>query len=59
MFSIMKENDRARYSLVEYVADTENDVNNLPTDCLPGSSCIVAETSNVYMLNNQGQWVLL
>lgn len=55
----MKENDRARYSLVEYVADTENDVNNLPTDCLPGSSCIVAETSNVYMLNNQGQWVLL
>lgn len=56
MFSIIKENDETKYTLTEYIADTESDIANLPITCLPGSTCIVIETSEVYMLNNQKQW---
>lgn len=56
MYSTIRENDRAKYSITDYVADTEADINDLPTTVSPGSTCIVIETSNVYMLNNQKQW---
>lgn len=56
MYSIIRENDRAKYSITDYVADTEADIADLPTTANPGSTCIVIETSNVYMLNNQKQW---
>ena len=56
MFSIIKENNKTQYSLTEYIADKESDVENLPITCLPGSTCIVIETSEVYILNTQHKW---
>lgn len=56
MVYITKNNDKTASYVMEYVADEEADVSNLPTDCAPGSSCIVIESSNVYMLNNKGEW---
>lgn len=59
MYSIIKENDKTQYNIISYVADTESDIINLPTDVSPGSTCIVIETSNVYMLNSKKIWKLL
>ncbi len=56
MYSIIKENNEEKYGVIQYVVDTEADISELPTTALPGSTCIVIETSNVYMLNNKKQW---
>ena len=60
---------------VNYIADTESDINDLPTSttegavqgndttlhrCVDkGSSCLVIDTGAVYMLNSNNQWVQL
>lgn len=62
MFRIMKQNDDVKMYVTEFVADSEADVADLPTspkEVYPGSVCIVTETSNVYMLNNNEEWVIL
>jgi len=63
MFKITRSKDTATTYIVDIVADSETDVANLPTKAShnieAGSTCIVIETSEVYMLNNQDQWVKL
>ena len=62
MINIIKKNDNISAYITEFVADTEADVQNLPTDLnkvYPGSTCIVVATSEVYMLNSSGAWVKL
>lgn len=44
---------------VEFICDTESDIENLPTDNSPGSTAFVVDTAKVYMLNNQKEWVSL
>lgn len=56
MFNIVKQSDRATTYVTEFVADEEADVTNLPTTVAPGSTCIVIETADVYMLNNKREW---
>lgn len=56
MISIMKQNDNISAYVKEFVADSEDDIKDLPTDkrvVYPGSVCIVVSTATVYMLNNQ------
>lgn len=57
MFNIMKQNDKTATYVTEYVADTDADIADLPTNIYPGSVCIVTENSKVYMLNASKQWV--
>lgn len=60
MYSIIKQSDNISPYVIEYVADTEADVKNLPTKgANPGSTCIVADTASVYILNNAREWVKL
>ncbi len=59
MFNIMKQNDRVSTYVTEYVADKESDIADLPTNVYPGSVCIVVESSNVYMLNNDKEWKII
>lgn len=60
MISIIKQNDNISAYVTEFVADTEADIEKLPTHAVaPGSTCIVAETSNVYILNTKHEWVKL
>lgn len=56
MFNIIKQGEHSTPYVVEYVVDTLADVANLPTNNAPGSTCIVIETSDVYMLNNKEEW---
>ena len=62
MINIIKKNDNISAYVTEFVADTEDDIKDLPTDIskvFPGSTCIVVATSDVYMLNNNQEWVKL
>lgn len=60
MINIIKQNDNVSAYITEFVADTEDDIKDLPTkDIFPGSICIVVATSNVYMLNNNYEWKML
>ncbi len=62
MYRIMKQNDDVKMYVTEFIADTIEDIALLPTsikEVYPGSTCIVVSTSEVYMLNNNEEWVKL
>lgn len=59
MYRLYKQNDDIQAYVTEFVADTDDDIKDLPTSVYPGSVCIVAASSNVYILNASSQWVLL
>lgn len=52
-FSTFKQSADSYY---EFVCDSVDDINALPTDCAPGSVAFVIEGSVCYMLNNQTEW---
>lgn len=56
MINISKDNGREQY-VTEYIADTTEDIANLPTYCAVGSTCFVIATSQVYMFNSNKQWI--
>lgn len=60
MYRIIKRDQDVPYGVNEYVCDSVQDLDSLPT-CEPGSSAIVLEEGNtaVYMKNSQGKWVKL
>ena len=61
-YTVIKQSDNISPYIVEYIVDTEADIASLPTDgkqAWPGSSCLVANTSNVYVLHNSTQWLQL
>lgn len=41
----------------DYIVDTEDDVSSLPK-CCTGSSALVVESGNVYVVNASDNWVL-
>ena len=45
--------------LTEFYLDGPEDIKDLPTTCAPGSTAIVIATAQVFMLNNQKEWVEL
>lgn len=52
----LSESGHNKYGIFEFVLDTEDDIATLPNDCAPGSSALVIDSSNVYMLNSKGEW---
>lgn len=59
MYALTKQNDDIAYNIREYVCDTEEDIASIPTDCAPGSSLVVIETGNIYLLNTSFTWELV
>lgn len=59
MISIMKQGDETNYSLSEFIVDAPSDVSSLPIDVVPGSTCLVIDTSDVYIMGNNKEWKLL
>lgn len=59
MYNIIKQNDNISAYVTEFVADSADDIQDLPQNVYLGSACIVTETSDVYMLNNKREWVKL
>jgi len=54
--TVIRNADTTQSSVVEIVADTLQDLNELSTDYGIGSDCIVLENSSVWMLGNDKQW---
>lgn len=52
MISIMKQEDETNYSLSEFIVDAPSDVSSLLIDVAPGSTCLVIDTSDVYIMGN-------
>ena len=56
MFNIVKQGDHSTAYVTAFIADTESDIENLPTNVAPGSTCFVINNSKKYMLNNELEW---
>lgn len=57
MFSIIRQNDNTSTYVTEFLVDNESDMTTLPTNSVdPGSTCLVAASGNVYILDNTKQW---
>ena len=55
-YSIVKQGDTIQNYVLEFSCDYVSDIENLPTDCMPGSTCLVIENSSVYRLGSDGIW---
>ena len=57
MYSISANRNKVAYDTKKFIVDFVSDIPTLPTDCAPGSTAFVIESSTHYMLNNYKQWV--
>lgn len=57
MVNLTTENGVQKYGVIHLVADTPNDLSNLPTTAAIGSTCFVISTSKTYMLNSSKEWI--
>lgn len=57
MYSLYANSGEIVYGIKKYIVDTEAEVSSLPVEIKPGSSCKVLETSNIYVLNHNKEWV--
>lgn len=44
------------YGVKEYICDTNADVDLLPLDDVPGSSALVIDSGDLYILNSKHEW---
>jgi hypothetical protein len=44
------------YGVKEYICDTNTDVDLLPLDDTPGSSVLVIDSGDLYILNSKHEW---
>lgn len=61
-FTTIKQGNQQDTYYTEYAVDTPADIASLPTErkyIKPGSVAIVISTSDVYMLNSHGEWVMI
>ena len=59
MYSISANRNKIAYDIKRFIVDFTSDIANLPTNCTPGSTALVLENSQRYMLNNNRNWVLI
>jgi hypothetical protein len=60
MISIYSQNGDVKYNAKEFILDSIEDLDKLEEyskTSAPGSSAFIIATSEVYMLNNQREWV--
>jgi hypothetical protein len=61
-FARIKQQDHNNTYYTEFVVDTVQDLQNLPSNfnaVAIGSAAICLENGEVYMLNSEGRWVML
>ena len=56
MYNVTANDGNVSYGVKEFVCDTVNDLNFLPS-CEMGSSAFIIATSDLYMLNGFKEWV--
>lgn len=57
MINVVQQNGTPVYGVIKFVVDTEAEVATLPTTVKTGSMCFVIETSHIYMINSEGEWI--
>ena len=58
MITIRSQAGKKTYNRVDYLADTESEIQNLPKGKTPGSEAYVIESGNTYILTHGGSWVI-
>ena len=58
MYKITSNDGDVAYGIKEFVCDTVDDLETLPS-CQMGSVAIIIATASVYMKNSKGEWVKL
>ena len=57
MYNIKQQGDTVQNGIMEYVADTRDDIKKIPTNMgLMGSTCLVIEDSSVWILGSDKKW---
>lgn len=56
MFKAIKESGKEKYNVTEFICDTIDDIENLPTTVEVGSTAIVIKGTRVFILNNGKEW---
>ena len=56
MYSIYANNEDIAYGINKYIADTEDDLKNIPIHGTPGTTVFVISNSQLYMLNTKKEW---
>lgn len=57
MYNIKQQGDTVQNGIIEFVADTRADIDNVPTDIgQMGSTCLVIEDSSVWILDSDKKW---
>lgn len=59
MVNPMSISGQAIYGIKEFVIDTEEDIEKLPTDVPAGSAALIVKTGDVAVLSNAGTWEVL
>lgn len=56
MYNIKQQGDTVENGILEYVADTREDIKKIPPMGRMGSTCLVIEDSSVWILGSDKQW---
>lgn len=59
MYSLYASDDNISYGIKKFILDTEEDINMLPKNIQSGSSALVMNNSQLYILNNEKKWIKL
>ena len=58
MHKLFSHEGEITYNTKEYVCDTPEDLKNLPSGSMAmGSTAFIISTSELYMLNSEGEWI--
>ena len=55
-YALNKQDSNEVYGLKEFYADSIEDIELLPIDCIPGSTCMVKEGPTLYVLTTEYKW---
>ena len=53
---LYKQDGETLYGIKEFLLDSKEDLENLPVDIKPGSSAMVIETGELYILKSDKKW---
>ena len=57
MYSLYANDDDILYGVQKFILDSEEDIEILPKTVKAGSSALVIETSDIYVLNHKAEWI--
>lgn len=59
MYSAVRSADKRTPYVVNLVADSDSDIESLPTHYAAGSTCLAIDSSTTYVLNHDKEWTAI